>query len=193
MQEIKCPNCGEVIQVDESDYAQIVQQVRDKEFEKELSRRTQELENARENELRLVRLEQEQAHNNAVSKKDATIADKDREIATLKAKLESTETAQKLAVAEAISATEKKLSEKVTEIAELKGKLESKETENQLREKSLMEQYEGKIKLKDEQIEYYKDFKARQSTKMVGESLEQHCLNQFNSLRMTAFPNAYFE
>jgi hypothetical protein len=193
MQEIKCPNCGEVIQVDESDYAQIVQQVRDKEFEKELSRRTQELENARENELRLVRLEQEQAHNNAVSKKDATIADKDREIATLKAKLESTETAQKLAVAEAISATEKKLSEKVTEIAELKGKLESKETENQLREKSLMEQYEGKLKLKDEQIEYYKDFKARQSTKMVGESLEQHCLNQFNSLRMTAFPNAYFE
>ena len=193
MQEIKCPNCGEVIQVGESDYAQIVQQVRDKEFEKELSRRTQELENARENELRLVRLEQEQAHNNAVSKKDATIADKDREIATLKAKLESTETAQKLAVAEAISATEKKLSEKVTEIAELKGKLESKETENQLREKSLMEQYEGKLKLKDEQIEYYKDFKARQSTKMVGESLEQHCLNQFNSLRMTAFPNAYFE
>ena len=138
-------------------------------------------------------MEQEQAHNNAVSKKDATIADKDREIATLKAKLESTETAQKLAVAEAISATEKKLSEKVTEIAELKGKIESKETENQLREKSLMEQYEGKLKLKDEQIEYYKDFKARQSTKMVGESLEQHCLNQFNSLRMTAFPNAYFE
>jgi hypothetical protein len=193
MQEIKCPNCGEVIQVDESDYAQIVQQVRDKEFEKELSRRTQELDNAHENKLRLARLEQEQVHNNAVSKKDATIADKDREIATLKAKLESQETAQKLAVAEAISATEKKLSEKVTEIAELKGKLESKETENQLREKSLTEQYEGKLKLKDEQIEYYKDFKARQSTKMVGESLEQHCLNQFNSLRMTAFPNAYFE
>lgn len=193
MQEIKCPNCGEVIQVDESDYAQIVQQVRDKEFEKELSRRTQELDNAHENKLRLARLEQEQVHNNAVSKKDATIADKDREIAALKAKLESQETAQKLAVAEAISATEKKLSEKVTEIAELKGKLESKETENQLREKSLTEQYEGKLKLKDEQIEYYKDFKARQSTKMVGESLEQHCLNQFNSLRMTAFPNAYFE
>ena len=193
MQEIKCPNCGEVIQVDESDYAQIVQQVRDKEFEKELSRRTQELDNARENELRLARLEQERLHSNAVSKKDATIADKDREIAALKAKLESTATAQKLAVAEAISATEKKLSEKVTKITELKGKLESKETENQLREKSLKEQYEGKLKLKDEQIEYYKDFKARQSTKMVGESLEQHCLNQFNSLRMTAFPNAYFE
>ena len=193
MQEIKCPNCGEVIQVDESDYAQIVQQVRDKEFEKELSRRTQEMENARANELRLARLEQEQLHNQAVSQKDATIADKDREIATLTAQLEYKETAQKLAIAEAVSATEKQLSEKNAEIVELKSRLASKETENQLREKSLTEQYEGKLKQKDEQIEYSKDFKARQSTKMVGESLEQHCMNEFNALRMTAFPNAYFE
>lgn len=193
MQEIKCPNCGEVIKVDESDYAQIVKQVRDKEFTKELSRRTQELESAHENKLELARLVQERAHNDTISKKDETIADKEREIAALKAKLESTETTQKLAVAEAISATEKKLSEKITEIADLKGKLESKKTEIQLQEKSLIEQYESKLKQKDEQIEYYKDFKARQSTKMVGESLEQHCMNQFNALRMTAFPNAYFE
>ena len=193
MQEIKCPNCGEVIQVDESDYAQIVQQVRDKEFEKELSRRTQEMENTRENELRLIRLEQEQVHNTAVAKKDAAIADKDQEIASLKAELQSTEIVKKLAVAEAISDAEKKLAEKVTEIVGLEGQLKTKETENQLREKSLKDQYESMLKQKDEQIEYYKDFKARQSTKMVGESLEQHCLNQFNSLRMTAFPNAYFE
>ncbi len=71
--------------------------------------------------------------------------------------------------------------------------LSSKEAENQLKERSLKEQYEEKLKLKDEQIEYYRDFKARQSTKMVGESLEQHCLIQFNSIRMTAFPSAYFE
>ena len=71
--------------------------------------------------------------------------------------------------------------------------IKNKETESRLNEKSLKEQYEDRLRLKDEQIEYYKDFKARQSTKMVGESLEQHCLNQFNSLRMTAFPNAYFE
>lgn len=193
MQEIKCPNCGEVIQVDESDYAQIVQQVRDKEFEKELTRRSQEINNNKNVELQLLKLEQEKNHNAALSQKDATISSKEQEIAELKAKLETTETAKKLAVAEAISATEKKLSEKVTEIIELKGQLHSKKTEIQLREKSLTEQYEGKLKLKDEQIEYYKDFKARQSTKMVGESLEQHCLNQFNSLRMTAFPNAYFE
>ena len=81
----------------------------------------------------------------------------------------------------------------MTEIAELKGQLSSKETEIHLKEKSLKEQYEDKLKLKDEQIEYYKDFKVRQSTKMVGESLEQHCLTQFNSIRMTAFPTAYFE
>lgn len=193
MQEIKCPNCGEVIQVDESDYAQIVQQVRDKEFEKELTRRSQEINNNKKAELQLLKLEQEKNHNAALSQKDAMISSKEQEIAELKAKLETTETAKKLAVAEAISAAEKKLSEKVTEITELKGQLHSKETEIQLREKSLTEQYEGKLKLKDEQIEYYKDFKARQSTKMVGESLEQHCLNQFNSLRMTAFPNAYFE
>ena len=193
MQEIKCPNCGKVIRVDDTNYAQIVQQVRDQEFEKELSRRAREMETKQQTQLQLIRLQQEQAHNTAVSQKDAAIADRDRQIAELKAKLESTETVKKLAVAEAVSETEKQLSEKLTQISELKGQLQSKETESQLREKSLTEQYEGKLKLKDEQIEYYKDFKARQSTKMVGESLEQHCLNQFNSLRMTAFPNAYFE
>ena len=76
---------------------------------------------------------------------------------------------------------------------ELTGQLNSQEKENQLKEKSLKEQYEDKLKYKDEQIEYYKDFKARQSTKMVGESLEQHCLTEFNRIRMTAFPMAYFE
>ena len=193
MQEIKCPNCGEVIQVDESDYAQIVQQVRDQEFERELARRTQEMETVRKAELKLARMEQEQEHRDAVSRMDATVAAKQREIDALKALLDSSETKRKLAVAEAVRATEQQLSQRATEIAELKGELQSKDTEMQLREKSLTEQYEGRLKLKDEQIEYYKDFKARQSTKMVGESLEQHCLTQFNTLRMTAFPNAYFE
>lgn len=193
MQEIKCPNCGEVIQVDESDYAQIVQQVRDKEFEKELDRRAQEMKQARDAELRLIEMKQEQTHSAAVSRKDAEIARRDQQIAALSARLESAETAKKLAVAEAVRGAEAQLSERATQIAELKGQIATKETENRLREKSLTEQYEGKLKLKDEQIEYYKDFKARQSTKMVGESLEQHCLNQFNTLRMTAFPNAYFE
>ncbi len=193
MQEIKCPNCGEVFQVDESGYAQIAKQVRDHEFEKELDRRERELEEKRESDLQIVRMQQEKAQADALSKKDFELARKDQEIAELKARLSASETEKKLAVTEAVSDKEKELSEKTTQITELKGKHDSKETENQLKEKSLQEQYEAKLKAKDEQIEYYKDFKARQSTKMVGESLEQHCLAQFNSLRMTAFPNAYFE
>ena len=193
MQEIKCPNCGEVIQVDESDYMQIVQQVRDKEFDKELSRREQILKDQQAANAEVQRMRQAQEHQLALSEKEQDLYKKEREIAELKAKLESSETAKKLAIEEAVHATEQKLSEKDTKIIELQGKLANKETEAQLREKSLTEQYNTQLKLKDEQIEYYKDFKARLSTKGIGESLEQHCMDEFNKLRMTAFPNAYFE
>lgn len=247
MQEIRCPNCGEVFQVDETGYEQIAQQVRNKEFEKELERRQKELEAQRENEIRLVRLQAEKQKDASITQKDAEIAEKNQRIAELLAQLDASETKKNLAVSEAlekkneelsreakvhsaslnqkdaeISARDRKiteleaklnagemekklavaqaveqknseLSQKTTEIANLRGELKSKETESRLNEKSLQEQYEEKLRLKDEQIEYYRDFKARQSTKMIGESLEQHCLTQFNSLRMTAFPNAYFE
>ena len=193
MQEIKCPNCGEVIQVDESDYMQIVQQVRDKEFDKELSRREQILKDQQAANAEVQRMRQAQEHQLALSEKEQDLYKKEREIAELKAKLESSETAKKLAIEEAVHATEQKLSEKDTKIIELQGKLANKEAEAQLREKSLTEQYNTQLKLKDEQIEYYKDFKARLSTKGIGESLEQHCMDEFNKLRMTAFPNAYFE
>ena len=92
-----------------------------------------------------------------------------------------------------LAAKEKELTQRSTEIIELKSKLSGKETEEKLKEESLKKEYEEKLRQKDEEIQYYKDFKARQSTKMIGESLEQHCLNQFNALRMTAFPTAYFE
>lgn len=247
MQEIRCPKCGEVFQVDESGYDQIAQQVRDKEFEKELSRREKEFDARLEKELEVIRLQKEKeqtenitaknseisakdqkiaelqakleasetakslavsealekknqefakeskTHTENMSQKDAEISARDQKIAELQAKLEASETEKKLAVAEAVEKKNEELSQKTTEVANLQGELKSKETENRLNEKSLKEQYEEKLKLKDEQIEYYKDFKARQSTKMVGESLEQHCLTQFNALRMTAFPNAYFE
>ena len=193
MKEIKCPNCGEVFQVDESGYAAIVQQVRDSEFDKELSRRAKELEQKQESDLRLIRMEKEKEQADVLSEKERELADKDKEIAELKAKISASETEKKLAVTEAKQEKEKELSAKATEIIELKGKLESKETESKLKETNLKEKYEEQLKDKDEQIAYYKDFKARQSTKMVGESLEQHCLTQFNSIRMTAFPNAYFE
>ena len=193
MQEIKCPNCGEVFVVDESGYAQIVQQVRDKEFDKELRRREEELAGRQESELRLLKLEQKQEYDAALAKKETEIQKLDRLIAELRAQISGTETEKKLAVAEVVSEKDRELSEKTTEITALKSQLANKATENELKEQALQKQYEEKLKMKDEQIEYYKDFKARQSTKMIGESLEQHCLNQFNALRMTAFPNAYFE
>lgn len=240
MQEIRCPHCNKVFQVDESGYDQIAQQVRDREFAKELERRAQTLEEKRAQELEVLRLQQEQAHTALLTQKDTELSSRDQKIAQLEAQLSASETAKNLAVSEALgkkneelaqsnrahtdsltqkdaqiaaleaqlaaSETEKQLavaraveqkneelSQKTTEIAGLKVELKSKETESELQEKSLKEQYEEKLRLKDEQIEYYKDFKARQSTKMIGESLEQHCLTQFNAIRMTAFPHAYFE
>ena len=193
MQEIKCPHCGKVFQVDESGYAGIVQQVRDNEFHKELERREAELREKTDASVKIARMEQEKISAEEIQRKDARIAEMDKEIEALKAKLRGAETETRLAVSEAISEKEKELADKALSITELEGKLESKAAESELREKSLKDQYESALKMKDEQIEYYKDFKARQSTKMVGESLEQHCQNQFNQIRMTAFPKAYFE
>ena len=193
MPEIKCPNCGEVFQVNESGYEKIARQVRDHEFAKELDRREKESQVKQEQELRLLRLQEEKEHAEMIAIKDAEISAKEKLISELQAKLDASEAVRKLAVTEAVAEKNEELSQKKSEIANLKGELKNKETENLLNEKSIKEQYEVKLKLKDEQIEYYKDFKARQSTKMIGESLEQHCLTQFNSLRMTAFPNAYFE
>ena len=167
--------------------------MRDKEFEKELERREKEIEQKGESVLTIIRMEQEKSYNEELFRKNDEIADKEREIERLKSQLEKVNVEKKFAISEAVQTKEKELSEKVMEITELKGQLSSKETERQLKEKSLKEQYEVKLKNKDEQIEYYKDFKARQSTKIIGESLEQHCLTQFNSIRMTAFPTAYFE
>ena len=193
MPEIKCPNCGEVFQVNESGYEKIARQIRDHEFAKELDRREKESQVKQEQELRLLRLQEEKEHAEMIAIKDAEISAKEKLISELQAKLDASEAVRKLAVTEAVAEKNEELSQKKSEIANLKGELKNKETENLLNEKSIKEQYEVKLKLKDEQIEYYKDFKARQSTKMIGESLEQHCLTQFNSLRMTAFPNAYFE
>ena len=193
MQEIKCPNCGEVFAVDESGYAKIVSQVRDKEFEKELRRRETALEELRKNELIISRMEQKAEFDRLLSSKETEISKKEKTIERLKAQISGSETEKKLAVNEAVNEKEKELSEKEAQILKLKSQLSNKETENELKEQSLKKQYEDRLRLKEEQIEYYKDFKARQSTKMLGESLEQHCLNEFNALRMTAFPTAYFE
>ena len=193
MQEIKCPNCGEVIQVDESDYMQIVQQVRDKEFDKELARREQMLQEQQEANAEVLRMKQEQAHQNDLIQKDQQLLKKDQELAELRAKLDSSETAKKLAVEEALHDAERKMSEKDSKIVQLQGELQNQVSAAELQKNNLIAQHEKELAYKDEEIERYKDFKLRQSTKMIGESLEQHCMDEFNKLRMTAFPDAYFE
>lgn len=240
MQEIRCPKCNEVFQVDDSGYSQIVQQVRDKEFEKEAARRAEELEKAKNSELKILEMEYEKKLDSALSEKSDDITDKEKRITELEARLESIESEKQLAVANAVSEREKRFNEesskaqkaisdkeslikqlelqlqqaqslqqaaldkaksenalalekKQNEINELNSQLKTKDSEAALRCKTIEEKYAIELKNKDELIEQYKDFKARLSTKMVGETLEQHCLTQFNSLRMSAFPNAYFE
>ena len=121
MQEIKCPNCGEVIQVDESDYMQIVQQVRDREFDKELARREQMLQERQEANAEVLRMKQEQTHQNDLIQKDQQLLKKDQELAELRALLESSETAKKLAVEEALHDAERTISEKDSKIIRLQG------------------------------------------------------------------------
>ena len=193
MQEIKCPNCGQVFQVDESGYAQIVQQVRDREFAADVERRAREIAEKKESDDRIARMAQEKTHGEELAKKEFELAEKQQEIERLKARISAAETEKELAVTQAVQGKEKEISDKNSQIVALQGVLASKETETELKVTSLKNEFQAAIKMKDEQIEYYKDFKARQSTKMVGESLEQHCLNEFNKIRMTAFPTAYFE
>ena len=226
MQEIKCPNCGQIFQVDETGYAQIVQQIRDKEFEKELGRREAELAEKKNSDLALQRMEQEKILSETVSRKESELAEREREIdrlkaekereadrlkaekaleidrirnelgeelAKLRAEIEKSDTEKELAVTRAIQAKDKEIADMNAEITKLSGDLEVQQRQSELTEKQLVENHKTELRLRDEEIERLKDFKARQSTKMVGESLEQHCQNQFNSLRMTAFPNAYFE
>ncbi len=190
MQEIKCPNCGEVFQVDESSYDSIVKQVRDKEFNKEIEERSNYYSEQKEAAVKLAMAETKESFNKMLAERDAEItALKEK----LNSQLDSMETQKKLAITEAVSEKEREISEQKEKIALLNGQIETNEKTAQLKEQTLKENYEEKLKGKDEQIAYYRDLKARQSTKMVGETLEQHCEIEFNKLRATGFQNAYFE
>ena len=218
MNEIKCPKCGTVFQIDEQDYESIVKQVRDHTFEEELNERKAQFQRELESAVKLAKadtekklLEQvnqlkmananletriqssEEEKKQAVQLTKAAVekeyTSKISELTLSKTKLENDlklkDTENKLAVEQAISAKDKT-------IDSLSNELSLKEKEFQLKETSMKESYESKLKDKDEQIAYYKDFKARQSTKMIGESLEQHCSTEFNKLR-SLFKNCYFE
>ena len=186
MQEIKCPNCGKIFQVDEAGYAAIVRQVRDKEFEKEIAQREQVYNNEKDSAVKVAVIETRSQNEKVLADKERELAEKDLEIAHLKSQIEITKNSTDLTVKTAVQEHEKT-------ILELKNQLQLETTQWELKEKALSEQHTAELRQKDEEIAYYKDFKARQSTKMIGESLEQHCETEFNKLRATAFQNAYFE
>ena len=248
MHDIICPHCGKAFQIDEAGYADILKQVRDSDFERQLHERLELAEQDKRNAVELAEAKVASELQKAASAKDAEIQDlkakldagevaqqlavtqalsavekerdalaneleqakhdkqaafqlaeakllnelqrtavaKEAEIQDLKAKLNAIEVAQKLATIEAVSVVEK-------ERDELKSGLQRMELEKQLAEKSLKDKYETQIKDRDDAIERLRDMKARLSTKMVGETLEQHCETEFNRIRATAFPRAYFE
>jgi len=179
MHEIICPHCGKAFKIDEAGYADILKQVRDADFEKQLHVRLEIAEREKKSAVELER-------SKISSEMQKTVTEKDAELQDLKAKLDANHIAQKLAITEAVSAAEK-------DRDELKSSLQQTRLEKQLAEKSLKEKYETQIKDRDDAIERLRDMKVRLSTKMVGETLEQHCETEFNRIRATAFPNAYFE
>jgi len=178
MSEIICPKCHTAFTIDEAGYADILQQVRNHAFEEELSRQLKAAEQERANAVAV-------AEAKAASELAQKTADKNLEIERLRADIQAAEMARQLAVQQAVSAIEK-------ERDDLARNLQAAKTEQELLLATTRGQFEKELSLKDEQIEYYKDFKAKQSTKMVGESLEQHCEIQFETLRATGFASAQF-
>lgn len=229
MNDIKCPSCGTAFTIDEMKYANIVDQIRNKEFEKEISSRVAYIEEQHKNELRLAEEKVKNLLNADISKKDLTIAklqseldnnDKDKEvelaklsnsikeeleeskrkIVELESKNRELENRRKFELEKLSQDKEQEktleitalLAEKEKQLLEIKNRLNNKDLEAELEKKNIQEKYELELRQKEDLIAFYKDFKAKQSTKMVGESLEQHCEIQFNQIRMTAFPNAEF-
>ena len=211
MNEIKCPKCGTVFEIDEASYDSIVKQIRDREFDKEVNLREEQHKLDKENSIKLaeahikeelglklnekdleiselklsLKTKEEQATNKVEKEYQEKLNKLLLEITELKNKIQLQESKNELDIEKAVSEKNQKISDLSSELA-LKGK------EFELKENTIKESYESKLKAKDEQIAYYKDFKAKQSTKMIGESLEQHCSVEFNRLR-PLFKNAYFE
>jgi hypothetical protein len=179
MHEIICPHCSKAFKIDEAGYADILKQVRDGEFEQQLHDRLELAEQEKRNAVALAEAKLANASQQAAAAKDA-------EIQALKSKLEAGGMAQQLAIVQALASVEK-------ERDALKNGLERSQLEKALAEKSLKDKYETQLKDRDDAIERLRDMKARLSTKMVGETLEQHCETEFNRIRATAFPRAYFE
>lgn len=190
MNEISCPHCNKAFKVDETGYANILKQVRDSEFDKQLQERLELASKEKQNAIELTKEKTINQMRDDASKKikeaSESLAERDKMIAQLKAQIDSNEVKEKLAINEAVNNIEK-------ERDELKNNLKEVRLKSELAENSLKDKYETQIKDRDDAIERLKDMKARLSTKMIGETLEIHCETEFNRIRSTAFPNAYFE
>lgn len=208
MNEIICPHCKKAFQIDESGYADLIKQVRDKEFKTEIEQRLTIAEHEKKEAVKLAEANIKNSFQDALAKKDQEIImisaqgqqklteqilQKDIRLTELQSRLAQSETEKSLSIAQAVQNIEK-------ERDRLANEVKLKESEKLLLEKTLNEKFaqeiktrEEIIKMKDDEITLRKDMKLRLSTKMLGETLEQHCEIEFNKLRSTAFPNAYFE
>lgn len=186
MNDIKCPKCGEVFKVDEASYASIVKQVRDAEFDVELRRREQDFAKDKENALQVAKAQSDKALQEQLSQKELQIRE-------LQAQINQKDNEKELAIAKAVAQKNEEIGKKELEISRLGSAVDNAKSQYELQQKTMKESYEAQLRLKDDELERIKDFKAKQSTKMVGESLEQYCYNEFNKIRMSAFPTAYFE
>ena len=222
MNELICPNCGKPFRVDEADYASILNQVKGAEFDAEVNRRISELHKQHEAEEKLRVADADRKHQNELFQKDKALSDKDNEIARLKSQMESLDDKKRLEISEALSDKDREIAQlkaalgqgksdlpiavlqeqqktkdalqaKDAEIAKLKADAQLEKSRTDLQQKSIREDYENRLKLAQEQVDYYKDLKAKMSTKMVGETLEAHCSTIFNGEMRPMFPNAYFE
>ena len=215
MPEIKCPNCGNLFTIDQNQYDDLIREVRNDVFEKEMQQRlniekeklessfkVQQMQSSNENQNKIRELQSQidslkntiannelsknSAIAEAINKKEIELKNKDLEISNLQSKLDNQALSLDMKYKELINSKDQ-------EIVSLNNKIDLNKKEAEIKQNNLIEQQRLELKAKDEQIAYYKDMKLKLSTKLVGESLEQHCLNAFNSIRMTAFPHAYFE
>ena len=222
MKELKCPKCGSVFQVDEADYASILSQVKNAEFDAEIHRRLAEIDERHKAEQDLAAVKTEQSFLTQLNKKDKELDAKDAEIERLKTQLQNIEAQKKSELSLALAEKDQKIAqlnstikqgdsklqlavmaernkaqeavqEKDKEIMKLRSDAELEKREAQIHETALLEQHKKELQMKQEQLDYYKDLKTKMSTKMVGETLEQHCSIEYEQYIRPAMPNAYFD
>lgn len=222
MKELKCPNCGSVFSVDEADYASIVSQVKTQEFDAEIESRLKEIMKQNKIQQEADSMKISQKYQEQLNSKEIELSKKENEIVKLQARLDSFNQAKQLeleteraktneeivrlksiikqnesniqvAILEERNKVKDLIQTKENSLIELRSQIDLKQKEATIREASIKEDYERQLKQKQELVDYYKDLKAKLSTKMIGESLEVHCSNEFNRVRTSMYPNAYFD